>query len=157
MKRIFGTFVVGRAAVGLLVFRLFFGLGIALHGCQKLKSPGGAFGWADPGLHFEIPTPFQGLATFAELGGGLAVMLGLLTPLAALGILITMGVAILKFHWGVRHATYVVVIPGPDKFDYEAAAHYFIVALVLLLSGPGSLSLDTLLFGRRFRDPAYVP
>ena len=154
MKRFFVEFASGRAAVGLLIFRLFFGLGMALHGYQKLKSPGGAFGWADPGLHFQISPPFQGLATLAEFGGGIATMIGLLTPLAALGILLTMSFAIVKFHWGVNHAHYVAVHPGPD---YEAAAHYFIYALGLLCAGPGSISLDALLFGRRFAGPAYVP
>ena len=154
MKRIFGTYVAGRAAIGLLIFRLLYGLGIALHGYQKVISPGGIFGWADEGLHFYIPPLFQGLATLAELGGGLALMVGLLTPLASLGILFTMGVAIVKFHWGVNHAHYIAVTPGPD---YEPAAHYFIFALGFLFSGPGSVSLDALIFGRRFSDPAYVP
>ena len=154
MNRIFGNFVAGRAAIGLLVFRLLFGLGIALHGCQKVLSPGGMFGWADPGLHFQITPFFQGLATFAELGGGIATMLGLLTPLAALGILFTMSFAIVRFHWGVNHAHYVALKPGPD---YEPAAHYFIYALGLLFTGPGTISLDALIFGRRSIAPAYIP
>ena len=154
MNQIFGPFVTGRAAFGLLVFRLLFGLGITLHGCQKVLSPGGVFGWADPGLHFQIAPFFQGLATLTELGGGIATMLGLLTPLAALGILFTMSFAIVRFHWGVNHAHYVAVRPGPD---YEAAAHYFIYALVLLFTGPGTFSLDGLLFGRRPAALEYVP
>ncbi len=154
MKQIFGNFVAGRAAFGLLVFRLLFGIGIALHGYQKVISPGGPFGWADEGLRFHIPPLFQACATLAELGGGIGVMLGLLTPVAAGGIVITMSVAILKFHWAVRGAHYVAITPG---FDYEAAGHYFILALGLLFTGPGTISLDMLIFGRRFNDPTYMP
>ena len=152
MHRIFSNFVPGSATIGLLVFRLLFGLGITLHGCQKILSPGGVFGWADPGLHFQIPWFFQGLATSAEFGGGIATMLGLLTPLAALGILLTMSFAIVRFHWGVNHAHYVALKPGPD---YEAAAHYFIYSLGLLFTGPGKLSLDALIFGRRSVQTVY--
>lgn len=151
IKRIFGTYAAGRAAVGLLIIRLVFGLGLALHGYQKLSSPGGPFGWGGD-LPFHPPAFFQGLATLAEFGGGLALMIGLLTPLSALGILITMATAILKLHWACG-AHYVAITPGPD---YELAGHYFTFALAMLFSGPGSISVDALIFGRRFRDPAYV-
>ena len=159
MKRILGTYVAGRAAVGLLLLRLVLGLGIGLHGYQKYSSlpgpdsAGGPFGWA-AGMPFHPPPFFQGLATLAEFGGGFALMVGLLTPLSAFGILMTMGTAIIKFHWA-RGAHYVSLTPGVP--EYELAGHYFIFALALLVSGPGSISLDALIFGRRFRDPAYVP
>ena len=151
MHKIFGAFFTGRAALGLLVIRIFFGLALVIHGYGK--AAGGAFHWADkmPGA----PAPFlQGLATLSELGGGLAMIFGLLTPLAMLGIIITMAVAIVKVHLP-QGAHYVSLNHGTPS--YETAAHYLIVAAGLLISGPGAFSLDALIFGRRLQSNAYAP
>ena len=96
MGWIFGNYVRGRGAAGLLIVRLVFGLGIMLHGWQKIQSPGGPFAWMKAEAH--IPAFFQGLATLAEFGGGLGIILGLLTPLAALGLICNMLVAIFMVH-----------------------------------------------------------
>lgn len=155
MQKIFGPFIAGRASLGLLVMRVFFGLGLAEHGYQKIQA--GPFQWgndmATMPMHLVIPPAFQGLATFAEFGGGLAMIFGLLTPLAMLGIIVTMGFAILKFHLA-RGAVYVFT---PGKPDYEPAAHYLIAAVGLLLTGPGTLSLDALIFGRRRSEVTVAP
>src|SRR5215472_16674849 len=90
--------------IALLILRLVLGLTLAGHGVQKL------FGWfGGPGLTqvrkgFEI----QGfkpvwlwvvLAMVGEVGGGLSVALGFLTPLGAAGILGAMAMATFKSHW----------------------------------------------------------
>lgn len=143
MKTVFGDFVAGRAAIGLLLVRLILGLGLVIHGWQKITSPGGAFGWMGPGA--PIPGFLQGLATLSEFGGGLAVIVGLLTPLASLGILTTMLVAIYKV--GIEGANPFVHPEGGAS--YETAVAYLALALLMLFSGPGRLSLDYLLWGRR--------
>lgn len=143
MKTVFGDFVAGRAAIGLLLVRLILGLGLVIHGWQKITSPGGAFGWMGPGA--PIPGFLQGLATLSEFGGGLAVLVGLLTPLASLGILTTMLVAIYKV--GIEGANPFVHPEGGAS--YETAVAYLALALLMLFSGPGRLSLDYLLWGRR--------
>ena len=43
MYWLYGNYVGGRGAVGLLIVRLVFGAGIMLHGWQKLHMPGGTF------------------------------------------------------------------------------------------------------------------
>ena len=152
MSKIFGPYYGGRAAAGLLLVRLLFGVGIILHGWDKVAN-GGPFHWADgfgPPLS-NIPPPFQALATFTELSAGTAMILGLLTPLAMLGLAATMVVALVQGHHGESY----VSLDRPYKPTYELVAHYGIVALGLLLTGPGALSLDYLLFGRR-REPAPV-
>ncbi len=64
-----------------------------------------------------------------------------------------MSFAILKFHLP-RNAVYV---PLSNRPDFEAAAHYLIFATGLLLTGPGTLSLDALIFGRRREAPPVAP
>ena len=153
MRTIFGSFPGGRAAAGLLLVRLLFGVGIILHGWDKVAN-GGPFHWADgfgPPLD-EIPPVLQALATVTELGAGLAMILGFFTPLAMLGLAATMLVALLQGH---RGETYVS-LDRPYKPTYELVAHYGIVALGLLLTGPGAWSLDYLLFGRRREEAAPV-
>lgn len=149
MHKFFGPFFTGRAAFGVLIIRLFFGWGLVLHGYQKFTH-GGPFHWGDP---LGIPPFWQSMAFLGEFAGGLGLMVGGLTPLAALGITITMIVAFLKVHLPA-HAAYVHMEGGPN---YEVAAHYLIVAVGVLISGPGALSLDALIFGRRWRGNAYAP
>ncbi len=154
MNKIFGPFYGGRAAVGMLAVRVVFGVGIILHGWDKVVN-GGPFHWADgPGPLGDIPHPLQGLATITEIGGGLAMILGLLTPLAMLGLMIAMAVAFWKGH---RGEPYVSLARPLNPWTYELVAHYGLLAFGLLLAGPGTLSLDYFFFGRRARPSATMP
>jgi putative oxidoreductase len=132
---LYGPFIGGRAATGLLILRVLAGLGLMAHGFPKIQNP---FGWMGPGA--PIPGFFQFLAAFSEFGGGLALIVGLLTPVAALGIMATMLVAAFT-----AHASHPFVGGPPSK---EPALSYFTIALTLLLTGPGTLSLDKNLFGK---------
>lgn len=85
------------------------------------------------------------LAAVAEFFGGLGLILGLLTPVAALGVACVMVVAIGMAHLPSGHP----FINAPGQPSYESAAAYLAVALLLIVTGPGALSLDWLLFGRR--------
>src|SRR5438876_1563329 len=96
MHRLFPTFVTGRGAIGLLLVRLVTGAAFMFHGWYKIQSPGGPFGWM--GAEAPVPGFLQGLAVLAEFGGGLALIVGLLTPLAAFGIACTMVVALAMVH-----------------------------------------------------------
>lgn len=140
-KIAFGAFVQGRGAVGLLVLRVVAGLGMMFHGWGKIQNP---FGWMGPDA--DIPGIFQALAAVSEFGGGLAWILGLLTPLSALGIFFTMVVATHK------HA---VVLGDPfvgRGGSYELALLYLCMALLFILTGPGKWSLDALIFGKREKN-----
>ncbi len=143
MHRFFPPFVTGPGAVGLLLLRLVMGAAFMFHGWYKIQSPGGVFAWMGP----EAPVPgfLQGVAVLAEFGGGLALIVGFLTPLAALGIACNMTVALALVH--IPHGDPFVGQPG--KHSFELAAVYLASAILFLLIGPGVFSLDGVLFGRR--------
>jgi putative oxidoreductase len=121
------------ASVGLLVLRGFAGLAMASHGWGKMQDP---FHWLDKA---EAPPPaiFQFLAAFSEFFGGLALALGLLSVLASFGIICTMVVAI-EHH----------VVKGDPFGRWELAALYLCVNVLVLLAGPGRLSIDAFIRSR---------
>jgi putative oxidoreductase len=126
-----------RVSAALLVIRLVAGIAFILHGWSKIQNP---FGWMGP--QATIPGILQGAAALSEFGGGIAWILGLLTPLASLGLFSTMA-----------FAAYTHISRG-DPFvgrggSWELAALYAAIALVLLLAGPGRFSADEMLFRRR--------
>jgi putative oxidoreductase len=125
--------------VGLLCLRLVVGAAFILHGWPKIQSP---LAWMGPDA--PVPGPLQACAAVAEFGGGMALMVGLLTPLAALGLAITMLVAIGMVHLPQGHA-FVAKPPNPS---YELAAAYLSAVVAILCLGPGRFSLDALVLGR---------
>ena len=127
------------ADVALLLIRVVAGLAFTMHGWGKMQNP---FGWMGPDGF--APGIFQALAAISEFCGGLAWIVGLLTPLASLGILSTMAVAF-SYHAFMRGDPFVSMTGGPSS---ELAALYFSVALLLMATGPGRVSLDRKLFGR---------
>jgi putative oxidoreductase len=129
-------------SVALVILRLVAGSAFVQHGFGKIQSP---LGWMGPDS--AIPAFFQLLAALSEFGGGIAWVLGLLTPLASFGIACTMTVAV-YFHMVVRGDPFVNMTQELVP-TYELPAAYLCIALVLLTVGPGKFSLDRKLFGER--------
>ena len=129
-----------RTSAGLLVLRLIAGAALMQHGWPKIQNPMHWMGDAVPGA-------LQACAALAEFGGGLAWILGLLTPLAALAVLVNMIVALNMVH--IPH--HDPMVAQGLKPSMEPALLYLSIAFVLLLAGPGSVSVDRFLFGRRER------
>lgn len=124
----------------ILFLRIVAGSAFMFHGWRKIQNP---FAWMGPDA--DIPGFFQFLAALSEFGGGLAWIIGLLTPIASLGIGCTMIVATHK-HMIVRNDPFVNLTGGPS---YELALVFLSISIILLALGPGKLSLDKIIFGER--------
>lgn len=141
MKKFFAPYNLPVAIdLALLLIRLVCGYAFVLHGWGKIQHP---INWMGP--QSATPAVFQALAAFSEFGGGIALIVGLFTRLASLGILCTMGVAVY---------THAVAMGDPfmnpkGGSSFEPASVYFCVAVVLLAAGAGRFSLDKLIFGDR--------
>ena len=81
--------------------------------------------------------PMAILAGLAEFVGGILVMLGFITPLAALALIVVMIVAVITVH--LRNGFFVT--NGGYEFNLALAG----MALTLLIVGAGAYSLDSVL------------
>jgi putative oxidoreductase len=140
----------GTASVGLLVLRLAAGSAFIFHGWGKIQH---MTTWMDKFPH--PPAPYlQAAAAIAEFGGGIAWIVGFLTPLFSLMIACTMATAFALVHYPAGDVFVAANVRGQEYLpSYEPALMYFAIAVCLLLVGPGQISLDHYLFGRR-RVPA---
>jgi putative oxidoreductase len=126
-------------ALGLLLLRAVFGLTLAAHGSQKLF---GSFGGGGPAgtmkffrsLGFRAPLLMALMAGLGEFVGGLLLAFGLLTPLAALILVVVMLNAIGTVHWkkGFFNSA------GGYEFNLAILA----TAVAITAIGPGRYSLD---------------
>ena len=124
----------------LAVLRIVLGVTFILHGGQKLFVYGfdgvtGAFG------QMGIPAPgfFGPFVAFVEFFGGIAITLGLLTRLAALGVGATMVVAILTVH--LKQGFFN---PGGVEFPLSLLGS----AIALVIAGAGAYSADAVIAKR---------
>jgi putative oxidoreductase len=128
--------------IALLVLRLVLGGVFAAHGAQKLfGSFGGPGIEGTAGFHEQLgiksAKPMAILAGLAEFVGGILVIAGFLTPLAALALIVVMIVAILKVH--LENGFFAA--SGGYEFNLVLIA----VAVALLLAGSGAYGIDAAL------------
>jgi putative oxidoreductase len=129
-----------RQSLALLLLRLIVGSAFFIHGSEKIHTP---FSWMPP--QAPIPALLQFLAAISEYAGGISLILGLITPLASLGIACTMASAT-YMHMMVRHDPFVNLTGG---MSYEPALGYLGIVILFLAMGPGKFSLDKVIFGER--------
>lgn len=139
LRLAYPRFATGRTALALLVLRVLFGVAMAIHGLKKAEHP---MHWMD-GAPDAAPAALQLASTIAELGGGIGIVLGLLTPMWCALLLVNMAVAL--EHHLARGDAFI----APGKPSWESAAGYAAVSLGLLLAGPGRWAVDFFLVGRR--------
>ncbi|MCP9787169.1 DoxX family protein [Cyanobium sp. N5-Cardenillas] len=138
------------AAVGLLVLRLFVGVAFIRHGWPKLRN---LKTWSTA---MKTPEWLCFLSAASMWGAGIALIPGLLTPLAALAILVSMAYAmvletvsgtpfIAPDPYQIPAGDYAGPMGVGEPPSWEKAAMYVVMCLVLITSGGGLFSLDNLL------------
>jgi putative oxidoreductase len=128
--------------VGLLVLRLVVGAVFIGHGTQKLFGWFGGYGIAGTGgflesLGYRPGKHFAALGGLAEAGGGLLLMLGLFTPLAAAAIIAMMINAIFAVHF--ENGAWA----QNNGFEYPLVLA--VAAAAIALGDGGTASLDSAL------------
>ncbi|HEY4217444.1 MAG TPA: DoxX family protein [Gemmatimonadaceae bacterium] len=125
----------------LLVIRIALGIIMIAHGYQKVFTMGlGAVTGGFTQMGVPMPAMTAPIIAFVELLGGCAVLIGLLTRLASLGLAIDMLGAITFVHF--KNGFFL-----PTGFEYPMALLF--IAIALTLAGPGEYSIDAMIAGRR--------
>jgi len=121
--------------LALTFLRISTGVIMAGHGWQKAQD---IPGWINQVTQMGTPMPkiMAYLALAGELGGGLGLLVGLLTPLAAFGVVCVMAMAVFKIHfpnglWAKNNG-----------FEYPLTL--MLVGFYFMMRGAGPISLDAL-------------
>src|SRR5579872_2705681 len=129
------------------VLRIILGVVFFAHGAQKMLGWFGGYGFRGTmgffthGAH--IPAPFAFLAICAEFFGGLGLILGFLTRIAAFGVGCNMVVALLMVH---AKNGFFMNWAGNQKgegFEYHLLA--IAALLMIIIKGSGAFSVDRFL------------
>ena len=131
----------------LAILRLALGVVFFAHGAQK------ALGWFGGGgfhgtmsaftQHMGIPAPFAVLAILAELLGGIGLIFGLLTRIAAFGVAVNMVVAIVLVHGANGLFMNWTGAQRGEGFEFHLLA--VAMTIMVMARGAGAWSVDRLL------------
>ena len=129
------------------ILRFVLGVIFFAHGAQKMLGWFGGYGFSGTMGFFtdvmHIPVLFAFLAITAEFFGGLGLILGFLTRIAALGIFSNMVVAIAMVHYRFGFFMNWTGAQKGEGFEY----HLLVLAITafLMIRGAGAVSIDRVL------------
>lgn len=122
--------------IALLILRVWAGIVMIAHGINHGRNLDGTANWF-ASVGFRSPRLNAQLSFLNEIAIGTALIAGLLTPIAAAGLAATMFVAF----WSIHRFAGFFVFHRPNE-GYEYVATLAVVALIIAIVGPGSLSVD---------------
>ena len=131
------------------LLRLVLGVIFFAHGSQKMLGWFGGYGFKGTMAFFtqtmHIPAFFAFLAITAEFFGGIGLILGLLTRVAAFGIACNMLVAIFMVHLPNGFFMNWTSQQKGEGFEYHLLA--LAITAALMIRGAGAFSLDRVISG----------
>src|SRR5438477_5349310 len=131
-------------STAITILRLVLGIVFFAHGAQKMFGWFGGYGFTGTMGFFtgamHIPAVFAFLAIAAEFFGGLGLIFGFLTRIAAFGISVNMLVAIAAVHGAFGFFMNWTGTQKGEGFEY----HLLVLAMTafLMIRGAGAFSLD---------------
>jgi len=126
------------------ILRLVLGVVFFAHGAQKMLGWFGGYGFSGTMGYFtgtaHLPAVFAFLAIAAEFFGGLGLIFGFLTRIAAFGISVNMLVAIATVHGAMGFFMNWTGAQKGEGFEY----HLLVLAITafLMIRGAGAFSID---------------
>jgi len=137
--------------VATTVLRLVLGVIFFAHGAQKMLGWFGGYGFTGTMGFFtgmmHIPAVFAFLAIAAEFFGGIGLILGLFTRVAAFGVLCNMIVAIAMVHSRFGFWMNWTGTQKGEGFEYHLLS--IAASVFLMIRGAGAASVDQLLSSPR--------
>jgi len=133
--------------VSTLLLRSLLGVVFFPHGAQMVLGWFGGYGFSGTMGFFtgtlHIPAPLAFLAIAAQFAGAIALILGLFTRLAALGIAVNMLVAVVMVH--AQYGWFMNWFGNQkgEGFEYHLLA--IGIAIVLMMRGGGKWAADTII------------
>ena len=132
----------------LFIIRIILGVVFFAHGSQKLLGWFGGHGLKETmhSMHeyLGLPIPLAFLAVAAEFFGGLGLIVGLLSRVAAVGIAVVMLAAIVIVHG--RYGLFLNWFGDRKGHGYEYHLLAIALAAAIVVKGSGAVSLDRLLY-----------
>ncbi len=127
----------------LTLMRLVLGVVFFAHGAQKMLGWFGGYGFSGTMAYFThsgIPAPLAFLAIAAEFFGGMGLVVGLLSRVAAFGIVVNMVVAVLTVHLANGFFMNWSGAQKGEGFEYHLLA--IALGIAILVRGGGAISMD---------------
>jgi len=142
----------------LTMARIVLGIVPFAHGAQKLLGWYGGAGFTKAvqmfAGHLKLPAAVADLVIFTEFLGGLGLIIGLFSRLAALEILATMVGAVITVHY--RHGLFMNWAGEKKGHGFEYHLLTIALALVIIVRGAGAFSLDHAFYEHQLGDSTAV-